>query len=230
MQMFLLQYQQQALPVPIDVANILADNVAKLDASFAFLYVWNGTSEEYDPIGLGGVALQLAPGQAFMVRAKSTSETFVFSKASQNYNSGAATFYKSSTATPTISVHFTNGVLNKVTNLEFLDSATTGLDVGYDAGAYQDGTPTFSINTHLVSDSQGIDFTIQSLPTSSLDSEVSIPLSINAGIDEQVTFSAATNNLPDGVSVYLEDTFNNTFTNLTEAPLELKTTVALSGT
>ncbi|MFT4801088.1 MAG: hypothetical protein ACI93N_000853 [Flavobacteriaceae bacterium] len=211
-------------------ANILADNVAKLDPSFAFLYAWNGTSEEYDPIGLGGAALQLAPGQAFMVRAKSTSETFVFSKASQNYNSGAATFYKSSTATPTISVHFTNGVLNKVTNLEFLDSATTGLDVGYDAGAYQDGTPTFSINTHLVSDSQGIDFTIQSLPTSSLDSEVSIPLSINAGINEEVTFSVETNHLSEGASVYLEDTFNNTFTNLTEAPLELKTTSALTGT
>ena len=144
--------------------------VAKLDESFAFLYVWNGTS--YDPIGLGGAALQLAPGQAFMVRAKSVSETFVFSKASQTHNSGAATFYKSSTATPTISVHFTNGTSNKAANLEFLDSATTGLDVGYDAGAYQDGTPSFSINTHLVSDSQGIDFTRQSLPTSSLDSEV----------------------------------------------------------
>jgi hypothetical protein len=212
-----------------NVANILADNVAKLDASFAFLYVWNGTSEEYDPIGLGGAALQLAPGQAFMVRAKSTSETFVFSKASQNHNSGAATFYKNSTATPTISVHLTNGALNKVTNLEFLDDSTTGLDVGYDAGAYQDGTPTFSINTHLVSDSQGIDFTIQSLPTSSLDSEVSIPLSINAGINEEVTFSVDTNHLPEGVSLYLEDTLNNTFTNLTEAALELKTTSALSG-
>jgi hypothetical protein len=184
-----------------NVANILADNVAKLDASFAFLYVWNGTSEEYDPIGLGGAALQLAPGQAFMVRAKSTSETFVFSKASQNHNSGTATFYRSSTATPTISVHLTNGALNKVTNLEFLDDSTTGLDTGYDAGAYQDGTPAFSINTHLVSDSQGIDFTRQSLPISSLDSEVSIPLSINAGIDEEVTFSVATNNLPEGVSV-----------------------------
>lgn len=213
-----------------NVANILADNVAKLDASFAFIYVWNGTSKEYDPIGLGGAALQLAPGQAFMVRAKSTSETFVFSKASQNHNSGVATFYISSTATPTISVHLTNGTLNKSADLEFLDSSTTGLDTGYDAGAYQDGTPAFSINTHLVSDSQGIDFTRQSLPTSSVDSEVSIPLSMYAGIDEEVTFSVATNNLPDGVSVYLEDTLNNTFTNLKEAPLALKTTSALSDT
>jgi hypothetical protein len=209
-----------------NVANLLVDNVGALDDSFAFLYVWDGTS--YDPIG-HAAALQLAPGQAFMVKAKSFSETFIFKKTLQNHNSGAATFYKSSASTPTISVHLTNGTSNKSANLEFLDSSTTGLDVGYDAGAYQDGTPTFSINTHLVSDSQGIDFTIQSLPTSSLDSEVSIPLSINAGINEEVTFSVETNNLPDGVSVYLEDALNNTFTNLTNASFKLKITAALSG-
>ncbi|PQB07568.1 hypothetical protein BST83_10655 [Polaribacter filamentus] len=212
-----------------DAANLLVNNLAALDTSFAFLYVWNGTSEEYDPIGPEGAALQLAPGQAFMVKAKTDGETFIFNKTLQNHNSGAATFYKSSASTPTISVHLTNGTANKSANLEFLDDSTTGLDVGYDAGAYQDGTPSFSINTHLVSDSQGIDFTRQSLPISSLDSEVAIPLSINAGIHEEVIFSADTNNLPDGVSVYLEDALNNTFTNLTAAPLKIKITAALSG-
>jgi hypothetical protein len=212
-----------------DAANLLVDNLAALDTSFAFLYVWNGTSEEYDAIGIGDAALQLAPGQAFMVKAKTDGETFIFNKSLQKHNSSAATFYKSSALNPTISVHFTNGTSNKSANLEFLDSATAGLDVGYDAGAYQDGTPSFSINTHLVSDSQGIDFTRQSLPTSILDSEVAIPLSINAGINEEVTFSVDTKELPEGVSVYLEDTLNNTFTNLTDAPLELKITAALSG-
>jgi hypothetical protein len=210
-----------------NAANLLADNLDKLDPSFAFLYFWDGAS--YQPLGPSGAALQLAPGQAFMVKAKTDGETFIFKKALQNHNSGAATFYKSSASIPTISVHLTNGTSNKSANLEFLDSATTGLDVGYDAGAYQDGTPSFSINTHLVSDSQGIDFTRQSLPISSLDSEVAIPLSVYAGINEEVTFSADTNHLPEGVSVYLEDAFNNTFTNLTEAPLELKITEALSG-
>ena len=209
-----------------DAANLLIDNLAALDGSFAFLYVWNGTS--YDAIG-HGAALQLAPGQAFLVRAKTDGQTFIFKKTLQKHNSGSATFYRPSTATPTISVHLTNGTSSKSANLEFLDSSTTGLDVGYDAGAYQDGTPSFSINTHLVSDSQGIDFTRQSLPTSSLDSEVAIPLSINAGIDEEVTFSVDTNNVPDGVSVYLEDTLNNTFTNLTNAPLDIKITADLSG-
>ena len=61
-----------------NAANLLVDNVGVLDPSFAFLYIWDGAS--YQPIGLSGTALQLAPGQAFMVRAKSVSETFTFKK------------------------------------------------------------------------------------------------------------------------------------------------------
>jgi hypothetical protein len=215
-------------PSFLTVSEILADNPNKLDGSFTAIYVWDATLNggTYTP---AETTLQLAPGQAFMVKAKTDGLQFTFTKALQKHNSGAATFYKSSTVTPTISVHLTNGTSNKSANLEFLDDSTAGLDVGYDAGAYQDGTPSFSINTHLVSDSQGIDFTRQSLPISSLDSEVAIPLSINAGINEEVTFRVDTNNLPDGVSVYLEDTLNNTFANLTNAPLDIKITAALSG-
>ncbi|ARV07373.1 hypothetical protein BTO04_12045 [Polaribacter sp. SA4-10] len=209
------------------VANVLTGNLGNLDPSFAFLYVWNGTS--YDPIGLSDTALQLAPGQAFMVKAINLNETFTFSKGLQNHNSGPTTFYKGSSSIPTILVNLTSGAVNKATKLTFLDSSTTGLDVGYDAGAYQDGTPSFSINTHLVSDSQGIDFTRQSLPTSVLDSEVAIPLSVYAAVNKKLTFSVAANNVPDGVAVYLEDSFNNTFTNLTDASVEITTTTALNG-
>ena len=214
-------------PSFLTVSEISAANPDALDnGAFAFFYVWDGTS--YVPDNLSS-SLQLAPGQAFKVMARSNGLSFIFPKSSQKHNSGVATFYRPSTSTPTISVHLTKATSSKSASLEFLDTSTTGLDVGYDAGAYQDGTPPFSINTHLVSDSQGIDFTIQSLPTSFLESEVAIPLSINAGIDEEVTFSVDTNNLPDGISVYLEDTLNNTFTNLTDAPLTLKITAALSG-
>ena len=214
-------------PSFLTVSEISAANPDALhNGAFAFFYVWDGTS--YVPNNLSS-PLQLAPGQAFKVLARSNGLSFIFPKSSQKHNSGVATFYRPSTSTPTISVHLTKATSSKSASLEFLDTSTTGLDVGYDAGAYQDGTPPFSINTHLVSDSQGIDFTIQSLPTSFLESEVAIPLSINAGIDEEVTFSVDTNNLPDGISVYLEDTLNNTFTNLTDAPLTLKITAALSG-
>ena len=214
-------------PSFLDVSEILLANDNTLDAAFSTLYVWNEGKGSYEPAESDS---QLLPGQAFIVKTKhSINLSFIFPKTLQKLKSALVASLRPSTATPTISVHLTNGTANKSTNLEFLDSATKGLDVGYDAGAYQDGTPSFSINTHLVSDSQGIDFTRQSLPIRVLDSGVAIPLSINAGINEEVTFSADTKNLPDGVSVYLEDTLNNTFTNLTAAPLELKITEALSG-
>jgi len=64
-------------------------------------------------------ALQLAPGKAFMVRAKSNGKIFVFKKASQNHSGGVATFYKQpSTAIPTISVDLTKGTSNKSAHLE----------------------------------------------------------------------------------------------------------------
>ena len=210
----------------VDATNFAAID----DGLYQFLYVWDEDADDasYTTLPLGS-PVQLAPGQAFMVKARSNNLQFIFKKKVQKHNSGTAALYRPSTAIPTISVHLTNGTLNKATNLEFLESSTTGLDPGYDAGAYQDGIPSFSINTHLVSDSQGIDVTRQSLPINSLDSEVAIPLSIHAGIDEEVTFSVDANNLPDGISVYLEDTLNNTFTNLTNAPLDIKITAALSG-
>jgi len=208
--------------------NVLKDNINKLDPNFASFYVWNGV--DYDPIRNSDPAFQLSPGQSFMVRAKSLSEPqFVFKKNLQNHNGGTTTFYRSSSSEPTIVVHLTNGAVNKTTKIEFLDIATMGLDPGYDAGAYKDGASSFYLHTHLVSDSQGVDFTIQTLPTSALDRPVAIPLSINAAIKERLTFSVVANNISDGVAVYLEDALNNTFTNLRDTPLEIITTSPLQG-
>lgn len=168
------------------------------------------------PTGLDdAIALQLAPGHAFFVNAKSNSETFTFSNASQNHNDGTATFYKNSNVTPTILLNLTNGTSSKKTTVKFLDNATSGLDVGYDVGAYQDGTPSFSVDTHLVSGSKGIDFTIQCLPTKFLGEVVAIPLSISAAVNDKLSFSASTANIPEGVHEYLEDRSNNTSTKLT---------------
>ncbi|QTD36771.1 T9SS type A sorting domain-containing protein [Polaribacter batillariae] len=209
------------------VANVLSENIDKLDPSFAFLYIWNGTT--YAPLRHSDPALQLAPGQAFLVAAKSANETFTFPKALQNHQNGTATFYKTSNATPTISLYVSNGSASKSTTIEFLEEATTGLDVGYDAGAYQDGTPTFSLDTHLVSDSKGIDFTIQSLPTSSINSNIAIPLSVRAAANQELSFSVSVNNLPKGVDVYLEDKKNNTFAKLTETSHKINVTKSLNG-
>ena len=64
------------LPVnnAVDAANLLIDNGDVLDPSFAAIYVWDATLTSYVAIVLGDAALQLAPGQAFMVKAKTDGE------------------------------------------------------------------------------------------------------------------------------------------------------------
>ena len=191
-----------------DATNVLGQNITALDPSFAALYIWNGSA--YDPINHDSAALRLAPGQAFMVKAKDNSEPFTFSKASQFHYDAANTFYKGSNANrPQVDIELTSGNLNSKTRIKFASFATLGLDVGYDAGTYQDATPTFSIDTHLVDNSQGIDFTLQYLPDSDYES-FRIPLSIRAQANQSIIFSANISNLPDGMDAYLEDTHKNT--------------------
>ena len=208
-------------------SNVLENNISKLDPSFAFLYVWNGAA--YVPIGHGDAALQLAPGQAFMVRAKSASETFTFANSLQSHHDDVATFYKNSNTTPTISLNLSDGAQNKSTRIKFSNTASYGLDVGYDAGAYQDGTPSFSIDTHLVEESQGISFTNQFLPHDALGGETVVPLAVNAAAFKNLIFSIATSNVAADVNVYLEDSEANTFTNLTESDYQITLSESING-
>ena len=111
-------------PSFLDVSEILSANNNKLDDAFATLYVWNEGKDSYDPAESDS---QLLPGQAFIVKTKHSIDlSFIFLKTSQKHKSGLVAFLRPSTATPTISVHLTNGTANKSANLEFLDSATTG--------------------------------------------------------------------------------------------------------
>lgn len=77
-----------------------------------------------------------------------------------------------------------------------------------------------AIYIELVSDNNGRKLGIQSLPNTALQSLV-IPVGVKATPGE-ITFSAETLNLQDGVKVILEDRLTNTFTSLNEASSNYK--------
>lgn len=129
---------------------------------------------------------------------------------------------------PEVVVSLLSGNQTKTTAIKYLSNATTGLDVGYDAGAYYDGIPSFSLDTHLVSDSQGIDFTLQCLPNSNYETMV-VPLSVRSGANTSLSFSATESNLPQGLDVYLEDREHNTFTKINETAYQVTPAQALAG-
>ncbi len=115
------------------------------------------------------------------------------------------------------------------TDFYFNDNASLGLDPGYDAKVFGQGTPGFSIYSHLVEGNTGLAMGIQSLGNADL-ADTSISLGVNANQGEQLTFSISVNTLPVGISVYLDDTISNTSTLLNSGDYVLTPTKDLSGT
>ena len=118
---------------------------------------------------------------------------------------------KSSSSRPEIKLMITDGSSNKYTNIFYIEGTTTGFDNGYDSTIYDNGGDDFDIYTHLVSDSQGDDYGIQSLPNSDYETMV-VPVGFNATSDTEIIISAAIVNFPAGISVYLEDKEDSSFT------------------
>ena len=196
--------------------NILKKNLDILDDEYTALYVWKGS--EYVPINqLTNNGNELfAPGQGFIIKTKGDSETFVFEKDATSHQSEGVTFHRTSNILiPTLEVQLSKDDEDKKTTIKFLNGTTLGLDLGYDAGAFQDGTPSFAINTHLVADSNGTDFMLQCLPESALGTAI-IPLSVYADENDELNFSTTISDFPTSFEdeIYIEDRENNTFHNI----------------
>lgn len=207
--------------------NLLGQNLTALDPSFGALYFYDGAS--YVPINQLSASYQLAPGQAFLVRAKDDTENFTFTKSLANHQSGTTTLYRGlRMAGINLQLKDNNAVV-KTASVKFLANATLGLDVGYDAGAYQEGTPSFAINTHLVADSKNIDFTLQVLPDNSYEGMV-IPISVYAASGKTISIQAIGDGLPAEINLFIEDKQLSTFTKVDDVTgYEVTLSEALSG-
>ncbi|MGY0426819.1 MAG: hypothetical protein ACWIPI_08335, partial [Polaribacter sp.] len=219
--------------------NLLKENVSNLEANFVALYFWNGNERiavrQEDP------GMELAPGQGFLIRSASASNAaFKFTKHLQTHKTDLDGFYRNSSSVPVIVLSMSNGTKKRTTKVEYVDVSTDGLDVGLDAGAYQDGVPTFSLDTRLVKgkgidsrgddfDSRKIDFTIQSLSTKALGTNVAIPLSVRAAAKKELTFSVDATNMPEDADVYLEDVVKETYTKITDAPYKITLATKATG-
>ena len=133
------------------------------------------------------------------------------------------------TTLASITLQLKESTIVKTAAIKFLATATLGLDVGYDAGAYQEGVPTFGINTHLVADSKNIDFTLQVLPDDSYEGMI-IPIAVYAESGKTIGIQAIASNLPDDVNLFIEDKKLNTFTKVDQqSAYEVTLSSALSG-
>jgi hypothetical protein len=154
----------------------------------------------------------LAPGQGFFVKANIAGGSVNFAETNQIHTSD--TFQRTSITEVKIQLSV-NGAI-QYAKLYYLNTTTTGFDVGYEGEVFGGTTDEFSIYTHLLTDNVGKKYQVQSLPNSEYETMI-VPVGVKAAANKEIIISAEALNLPAGVNVFLEDKQTDTFTRLDEA-------------
>jgi|GEM_PF-4209472 len=201
--------------------KFLVDNTGVIDASYLALYVWDeqtgyaNSRNDYKVISSGTIdgytkinQDYIQPGQAFMVKVKSSAGNLAFNKDMQQH--AAVDFYKSKESWPSVELVVEGNNVSNAASIGFDDAMTKGLDPSYDVGKLK-GNPDIALYTRLVEDN-GVDFAIQALPFTELESLV-VPVGLDVSTTGVYKFSATTTNF-DNYNMVLEDRQENTFTNL----------------
>ena len=186
------------------------------------LWVWNqgtGTSGAYE-VKTVADAMVIAPAQGFFVQANEAGGTFNFTESNQASNGG--TFQRTDTR-PEIYLTISDQTDAREAKIYYIENMTSGFDVGYEGGLFNGVSNPLAIYTHLVADSEGKNYQVQSLPTNNYENMI-IPVGINAVSGTAISIDASTNNFPDGINIYLEDKQDNSFT-LLDADSSFNTTL-----
>jgi len=199
--------------------NFLKTNAidnTNIDPSYC-VYVWDDNSKTYkvlnnvpgnprDP----GINV-FASGQAFFVKANGVASSVQFTPQMQ-VHSTTAVLKSAEVPWASVALKAANESTSSTALVYFHEGMTNGLDVTYDAGLLR-GSNGLSVYTKLVNDN-GIDFAIQCLPEIGAD-QVVIPVGLEAKAGGELKFSVATEGLPTGFKVVLEDRVAKTYTDLT---------------
>lgn len=205
-------------PAYINIATFLSVNTTPLTDTHESIYVWNAATSSYEDKQTG----QIHPGQGFFVSSNVASTSVTFTKAMQSDQNGVI-FYKNSD--PRITLSLTDGNATKSTEINYISGKTTGLDPRFDVGTFTGQDSNFNLFTHLVSNSNGVDFKKQALPNKNYENMI-VPVGIKATAGKEIIFSLNADNFPAGLKIFLEDRVTNTFTRLDEVNSTYKTTLA----
>ncbi|NIK91382.1 T9SS type A sorting domain-containing protein [Mangrovimonas sp. CR14] len=226
-------------PYPSYIAadQFLADNLTLFASDAVGIYGYNGF-DSYTVWNLSYAVAndaKLAPGQGFIIAIPSGGDgNALFSTAmrttgdTDDFVNGRA----SNMNIAEIKLKLTNDYQSNLTGLFFLDNGTSGLDTGYDTVVLGGEAEEFALFSSLLDDSlSNKDFAIQTLSYEDLGSEeIAIPLGVNAVQGQQLTISMLESSIPDGVTVFLEDTLTGTFTLLNNNDYTFNSNQDLSGT
>ena len=175
------------------------------------LWVWDQSqssgSGAYEVKTLGD-AMVIAPAQGFFIKANAAGGTFNFTESNQASSGG--TFQRTDTR-PEIYLTISNQTDARIAKVYYIDDMTTGFDLGYEGELFNGVSNPLAIYTHLVADSEGKNYQVQSLPPNNYENMI-VPVGVNAEAGTPITIDVSTNNFPSGINIYLEDKQDNSFT------------------
>jgi hypothetical protein len=203
-------------------ANTFLDE-AEAQLSEQTIWFWDKANAEYITVNSTSGRF-ISPAQGFFVKSKTGGGTVTFTEAMQSHQA-SATFNRIENVRPEIQLNITNNGISKNTAIYYYDNKSTGFDNGYDSSVFAGIESSLAVYTKLVSNTDARNLAIQTLPKSDYENMV-IPVGVKAAANSEITFSANTLHLQEGLNVYLEDRLNNTFTRLDIENAEYKTTVS----
>ncbi len=117
--------------------NFINDNLAKFDPTNVGVYVWDNAQDKYVGKSLVSSEASLAPGQGFFVRTTAAVSTLTFSESERKAQPATGgTFARGGKLLPSIQLLATSEEITIDTNIKYFETATEGLDPGYDLGNY----------------------------------------------------------------------------------------------
>ena len=187
----------------------IAANPSNSAINNATFWLWDGTQyvtyNNANPI-------EIAPAQGFFVEANTDDNIIFFTTIQSHQNTD--TFMRN-TSKSSLELFVESDDKKTSTKVFYIDGKTTGFDSGYDSKMFGDVNYDFAVFTELVTDNEGEHLAIQTLSNSAYETTV-IPVGVIAEANKEISFSASSQNLPNGVEVYLEDRTNNTYTNISK--------------
>ena len=208
--------------------NFLSVNASVIDSNFLSIYGWDADGSGYTIYNNTSSATYIAPGQAFFVAAASSSAANLSFTEAMQTTTGGDDFINldpgNTSSEFTLKFHQGDNLLAD-TKFYFDYGLNSGLDPGYDAGAYNQ---TMALSSRLTEQDQGINMSINAMNIDSFE-QTTIPLVINKEAGTTFRISMEDSTIPESVDVLLLDTQTQISTNLRDQDFILSPQSDLSG-
>ena len=194
--------------------NIISASANAIDDCHEAIYLWDASTSTYKIINHASSASFISPGQAIFVLADSDAGDYSFTEEMQSHQSGDW-FERIAVEFPTINLvaNFESSQSN--TEIKYIDGATIGLDLGYDAGRFTGGDNNYFISSKFIDGTMfELDLALQCIPSFNANESDPIPINVFAIQESQITFSLELENFAEDTLVFIEDLLLDTYTRL----------------